>query len=87
MNPEKKGFPQWGGLGDPSITTLSLSIKVLPPKISKNNMENNSILFLNNSVLLKIPITTQPPRGNPERDTNPISNQRQIKRKAIHMLQ
>ena len=34
---------------------------VLPQKFT----ENNSILFLNNSLLLKIPLTSQPPRENP----------------------
>ena len=44
-----QGFPQWGDWGESPITTLST-----PQKVPENNRENNSLLFLNNSLLLKI---------------------------------
>ena len=50
-------------------TELKLHIDISSTKIlqqiSEHNRENNSLLFVNNSILLKIPPTSQPLRKNP----------------------
>ena len=55
-----------GGLGGSSITTLPPPSRPCPPqKFPENNRESNSLLFSNNSLLLKIPPISQPPKENP----------------------
>ena len=46
-----QGFPQWGTGGSPHRNFVPFHQGLVPPK---NFPENNNVLFLNNSLLLKV---------------------------------